>query len=119
MATMWSTATSSRLGIGTPTESSPRRGRAPVPTQRWNGSGRPRWFPDLSANVKACWALKVVGFSPDHAVLAAARQRIDALASIHRIKTSAKFSLALFGLYDWEGVASLPPPTHAARRSLR
>jgi len=119
MATTWSTAISSRPRIGAPIGSFPRRGRAPVASQRWNGSGRPRWFPDLSAPVKARWALKFAGFSPDHAVHAAARQRIDALAGIHPIKTSPKFYLALFGLYDWEGVASLPLPTHAPRRSLR
>lgn len=103
MATMWNTATRSRPSVGTPTGSSPR----------------PRWFPDLSATVEAQWALKFAGFSPDHPVLVAARTRIDALGDIHRVKTYPKFYLALFGLYDWEGVASLPPPTHAPRRSLR
>ena len=103
MATMWSTATSSRPRIGTPTGSSPRRGRAPVASQRWNGSGRLGWFPDLSATIKACWTLKAAGFSPDHPVLVATRTRIDALGGIHRVKTYTKFYLALFGLYDWKG----------------
>ena len=119
MATMWSAATRSRPRIGTPAGSSPRRGRRPVASHRWNGSGRPRWSPDLSATVKAHWALKFAGFSPDRPVLVAARTRIDALRGIHQVKTYPKFYLALFGLCDWEGVASLPPPTHAPRRSLR
>jgi hypothetical protein len=119
MVTMWRTGTSSPPRIGTQTGSSPCRGRAPVASQRWNGSGRPRWFPDLSATVKAYWALKFAGFSPDHPVLVAARTRTDALGDIHRAKTYPKVYLALFGLYGWEGVASLPPPTHAPRRSLR
>jgi len=64
---------------------------------------------ELSATVKAYWALKVAGFSPDYPALALARTRIAALGGIHRVKTYTKFYLALFGLYAWEGVASLPP----------
>ena len=119
MATMWSTATSSLPRIGTATGSTPLRGRPPVASQRWNGSGRPRWSPDLSSTVKAYWALKFAGFSPDPPVLVAARTCIDAMRCIHQVKTCPKFYLALFGLCDWEEVASPPPPTHAPRRSLR
>jgi squalene-hopene/tetraprenyl-beta-curcumene cyclase len=64
---------------------------------------------DLSATVKAYWALKLAGFSPDHPALAAARDRIRALGGIHRVKTYSKFYMALFGLYDWEGVPSILP----------
>ena len=64
---------------------------------------------DLSATVKAYWALKLAGFSPEHPALDAARPRIQALGGIHRVKTYSKFYMALFGLYDWEGVPSIPP----------
>jgi squalene-hopene/tetraprenyl-beta-curcumene cyclase len=64
---------------------------------------------DLSATVKAYWALKLAGFPLEHPALTAARPRIQALGGIHRVKTYSKFYMALFGLYDWEGVPSIPP----------
>ena len=64
---------------------------------------------DVSATVKAYWALKFAGFAPEHPALVRARVRIFELGGIHRIKTYAKFYLALFGLYDWEGVPSILP----------
>ncbi|HYL80091.1 MAG TPA: squalene--hopene cyclase, partial [Candidatus Acidoferrum sp.] len=64
---------------------------------------------DLSATVKAYWALKLAGFSPDHPALGRARTRIRELGGIHRVKTYSKFYMALFGLYDWEGVPSILP----------
>ncbi|HSB80971.1 MAG TPA: squalene--hopene cyclase [Candidatus Methylomirabilis sp.] len=64
---------------------------------------------DLSATVKAYWALKLAGFSPDHPALVRARARICELGGIHRVKTYSKFYMALFGLYEWEGVPSILP----------
>ena len=64
---------------------------------------------DLSATVKAYWALKFAGHSPDEAIMARARQRIQELGGIHRVNTYSKFYMAIFGLYDWEGVPTIPP----------
>ena len=63
----------------------------------------------MSATVKAYWALKLAGFAPDHPALVRARARIQELGGIHRVKTYLKFYLALFGLYEWEGVPTIPP----------
>ena len=69
---------------------------AQLPEGGW--SVYPKGPADLSATVKAYWALKVAGFSPDHPALVLARTRIAALGGIHRVKTYTKFYLALFGL---------------------
>ena len=41
--------------------------------------------------------------------MARARQRIQELGGIHRVNTYSKFYMAIFGLYDWEGVPTIPP----------
>ncbi|MBI4055819.1 MAG: squalene--hopene cyclase [Elusimicrobia bacterium] len=64
---------------------------------------------DLSATVKAYWALKFAGHSPEEPALRKARARIEDLGGIHRVNTYLKFYMALFGLYDWEGVPTIPP----------
>ena len=64
---------------------------------------------ELSATVKAYWALKFAGYSPEDPRLARARRRILDLGGIHRVNTYSKFYMALFGLYDWKGVPSIPP----------
>jgi squalene-hopene/tetraprenyl-beta-curcumene cyclase len=64
---------------------------------------------EISATVKAYWALKFAGYRPEHPSLAKARQRIEALGGIHKVNTYSKFYMALFGLYDWRGVPSIPP----------
>lgn len=64
---------------------------------------------DISATVKAYWALKLAGHSPQEPRLAAARRRIKELGGIHRVNSYTKFYLALFGQYDWRGVPTIPP----------
>jgi len=64
---------------------------------------------DLSATVKAYWALKFAGHSPEEPSLRRARERIFALGGIHRVNTYSKFYMAIWGLYDWRGVPSIPP----------
>lgn len=64
---------------------------------------------DVSATVKAYWALKFAGHSPHEPRLEAARKRIKALGGIHKVNTYTKFYLALFGQYGWRGVPSIPP----------
>jgi len=64
---------------------------------------------DVSATVKAYWALKFAGHAPHEPRLEAARKRIKALGGVHKVNTYTKFYLALFGQYDWRGVPSIPP----------
>jgi squalene-hopene/tetraprenyl-beta-curcumene cyclase len=64
---------------------------------------------EISATVKAYWALKFAGHSPNEPALARARKKIRDLGGIHRVNTYTKFYLALFGQYDWLGVPTIPP----------
>ena len=64
---------------------------------------------EISATVKAYWALKFAGHSPQEPCLESARKRIKALGGIHKVNSYTKFYLALFGQYDWRGVPSIPP----------
>ncbi|MFH2203893.1 MAG: squalene--hopene cyclase [Elusimicrobiota bacterium] len=64
---------------------------------------------EISATVKAYWALKFAGFSPEEPSLAKARERIEALGGIHKVNTYSKFYMAMYGQYDWRGVPSIPP----------
>jgi squalene-hopene/tetraprenyl-beta-curcumene cyclase len=64
---------------------------------------------DISATVKAYWALKFAGFSTEEPALESARRAIKNLGGIHKANTYTKFYLALFGQYDWRGVPTIPP----------
>ena len=64
---------------------------------------------EITATLKAYWALKFAGFKPGDEVMQRARTKINDLGGIHRINTFAKFYLAIFGLYDWRGVPTIPP----------
>jgi len=63
----------------------------------------------LSVTVKAYWALKLAHYPVDHEALVRARGRIRELGGIHRVNSYTKAYLALFGLYDWRGVPTIPP----------
>ena len=64
---------------------------------------------EISATVKAYWALKFAGHAPNEPRMEAARKRIKALGGVHKANSYTKFYLALFGQYDWRGVPSIPP----------
>ena len=64
---------------------------------------------DISATVKAYWALKFAGWDSDAPPLVAARACIRKLGGIHKVNTYTKFYLAIFGQYDWRGVPMIPP----------
>ncbi len=64
---------------------------------------------EISATVKAYWALKLAGRGALEPALVRARAAIQSLGGVHRANTYTKFYLALFGLYGWEGVPSIPP----------
>ena len=64
---------------------------------------------DVSATVKAYFALKVAGVPYDDPRLAAARDRILALGGIQAANSYVKINLSLFNLYPREGTPEIPP----------
>ena len=64
---------------------------------------------EISATLKAYWALKFAGCSPNEPRMAAARRKIHELGGIHKVNTYTKFYMAMFGQYDWRGVPTIPP----------
>ncbi|MFQ5532640.1 MAG: squalene--hopene cyclase [Candidatus Methylomirabilales bacterium] len=63
---------------------------------------------DISATVKAYFALKLVGYSPDEPFMRRARENILAKGGVTRANVFTKIALALFGQYDWRGVPAMP-----------
>src|SRR6201986_3409527 len=64
---------------------------------------------EISATFKAYWALKLAGYPATDPRLIRGRECLFRLGGIHKINSYSKFYLALFGLYDWGGVPSIPP----------
>jgi squalene-hopene/tetraprenyl-beta-curcumene cyclase len=63
---------------------------------------------NVSATIKAYFAMKVAGAPPDDPALVAARSRIRALGGPPHADVFTKILLALFGEYDWAGVPAMP-----------
>lgn len=64
---------------------------------------------DISASVKAYFALKLTGVSQDEPSMQKARQAILAKGGVVSANVFTKITLALFGQYDWQGIPSMPP----------
>ncbi len=64
---------------------------------------------DVSASVKAYFALKAAGLPADHPALKAACRRILELGGIQAVNSYVKINLSLFGLYPREHCPSVPP----------
>ncbi|MGI9103091.1 MAG: squalene--hopene cyclase [Terriglobales bacterium] len=64
---------------------------------------------DVSASIKAYFALKLAGFNADHAALVKARQAISDLGGPTKANTYTKIYLCFFGQYDWFAVPAIPP----------
>ena len=64
---------------------------------------------NISASVKAYFALKLMGMKPDHPVLERARHRILAMGGATQCNTFTKIYLCFMGQYDWEAVPAIPP----------
>jgi squalene-hopene/tetraprenyl-beta-curcumene cyclase len=64
---------------------------------------------NISASVKAYFALKLMGMSPKHHVLERARTRILAMGGVTECNTFTKIYLCFLGQYDWEAVPAIPP----------
>ncbi|MGZ4859042.1 MAG: squalene--hopene cyclase [Candidatus Angelobacter sp.] len=64
---------------------------------------------NISASVKAYFALKLMGYKQDHPVLERARTRILELGGATECNTFTKIYLCFLGQYDWEAVPAIPP----------
>ncbi len=64
---------------------------------------------EISASVKAYFALKLSGVSARESFMTRARDRILAMGGVVRANVFTKITLALFGQYDWRGIPSMPP----------
>ena len=64
---------------------------------------------EISASVKAYFALRVAGLALDSPEITRLRERIIALGGIQAANSYTKVNLSLFGLYPREGTPSIPP----------
>ena len=64
---------------------------------------------NISASVKAYFALKMAGYGPDHPALAKARERILAMGGVTEVNTFTKIYLCFLGQYDYDAVPAIPP----------
>jgi squalene-hopene/tetraprenyl-beta-curcumene cyclase len=64
---------------------------------------------EISASVKAYFALKIAGIPVDDARMVRLRERIVALGGIQSANSYTKVNLSLFDLYPREGTPSIPP----------
>lgn len=63
---------------------------------------------DLSASVKAYWALKICGEDPESEAMVRARTWILGKGGAARANVFTRYSLALFGIIPWRGTPSIP-----------
>ncbi|HWF09616.1 MAG TPA: squalene--hopene cyclase [Bryobacteraceae bacterium] len=64
---------------------------------------------EISASVKAYFALKIAGIAVDDERMVRLRERIIALGGIQAANSYTKVNLSLFDLYPREGTPSIPP----------
>jgi squalene-hopene/tetraprenyl-beta-curcumene cyclase len=64
---------------------------------------------EISASVKAYFALKLSSISADEPFMLRARDCILAMGGVVCVNVFTKITLALFEQYDWKGVPSMPP----------
>ncbi len=80
-----------------------------LPDGGWNNYvGGPS---EINASVKAYFALKLAGFSPDEPVMRRARANIMRLGGIPKMNTYAKLYLALLGQFAWKYLPTIPVET--------
>jgi len=63
---------------------------------------------NLSATIKAYFAMKMAGERGDDPAMIRARDRIRAMGGPVKANVFTKIQLALFGEYDWNGVPAMP-----------
>ena len=64
---------------------------------------------NISASVKAYFALKMADYSPEHPALNKARERILAMGGVTEVNTFTKIYLCFLGQYDYDAVPAIPP----------
>src|SRR5216683_2297195 len=64
---------------------------------------------NISASVKAYFALKIMGHTPDHPALERAGKKILELGGVTECNTFTKLYLCFLGQYDWDAVPAIPP----------
>ncbi|HVJ05827.1 MAG TPA: squalene--hopene cyclase [Candidatus Saccharimonadales bacterium] len=64
---------------------------------------------NVTAAVKAYFALKMCGYSPDDPRMAKARERILAMGGVPACNTFSKVYLCALGQYDYDAVPAIPP----------
>lgn len=64
---------------------------------------------DISASVKAYFALKITGMSPDHPRMVKAREAILAAGGAQQCNSYTRFYLALLGQISYDECPSVPP----------
>jgi squalene-hopene/tetraprenyl-beta-curcumene cyclase len=64
---------------------------------------------NISASVKAYFALKLTGYQPDHPVLVRARRKILEMGGVTEVNTFTKIYLCFLGQYDYDAVPAIPP----------
>ncbi|MBI5191050.1 MAG: squalene--hopene cyclase [Nitrospirae bacterium] len=63
---------------------------------------------DLSATIKAYYACKLAGVSPDEPFMVKARKNVLAKGGLVNANVFTKITLAMFGQYRWDGVPCMP-----------
>src|SRR5262245_56917449 len=63
---------------------------------------------NLSATIKAYFAMKMAGVPVSDPAMARAREQIVAMGGPVKANVFTKIQLALFGEYDWNGVPAMP-----------
>lgn len=64
---------------------------------------------NISASVKAYFALKLTGYKADHPALAKARAKILEMGGVTEVNTFTKIYLCFLGQYDYDAVPAVPP----------
>ena len=64
---------------------------------------------NISASVKAYFALKLTGYKPDHPILVRARKKILEMGGVTEVNTFTKIYLCFLGQYDYDAVPAIPP----------
>jgi squalene-hopene/tetraprenyl-beta-curcumene cyclase len=64
---------------------------------------------NISASVKAYFALKLTGYKPDHPALDRARKKILDMGGVTEVNTFTKIYLCFLGQYDYDAVPAVPP----------
>jgi len=64
---------------------------------------------NISASVKAYFALKMAGYTPEHPQLKKACERILAMGGVTEVNTFTKIYLCFLGQYEYDAVPAIPP----------